>query len=64
MAFSMRLSCMGKDGSDLLRMEFDWWNISALGKHVKLTWTSANDTSSYGGEDADISADALRIIHE
>ncbi len=65
MAHGLRLSGIGRsNGKELFRIEPNWWNISDLGKLVKLNWAKTNETGSYSDEDADVSIDEARILHE
>lgn len=65
MAYSLRLSGFGKqNGKTLFVIEPNWWSISDLKKIVTINWVRTNATGSYSDDDADISADELRILHE
>ena len=64
MAYSIRLTGVGKDGSTLLHIEPHWWEINELGKNVKLTWIKSMNADVYNDDDADISPDELRILHK
>ena len=64
MAYSIRLEGMGADGSTVFSIGPYWWKISDLGKNIKINWVSSNDTGSYSDEDADISINEARILHE
>ena len=65
MAYSLRLSGIGKqDGKELFRMEPAWWEISEVRKLVTVNWVKTNETGSYSDEDADISLDVARRLHE
>jgi hypothetical protein len=65
MAYSLRLSGIGKEkGKELFCIEPTWWKISELAKLVKIHWVTTNETGSYSDDDADISADEFRILHE
>ena len=64
MAYGLRLSGIGKDGSELFSIEPTWWPISELTKHIAINWITTNETGSYTDDDADISADETRVLHE
>ncbi len=65
MAHDLQLSGIGRaNGKAPFRIESNWWTISDLGKLVKLNWVKSNKTGSYSDDDADISADEVRILHE
>jgi hypothetical protein len=64
MAYSIRIHGLGRDGTELLQMEPHWWEISKLSENVQFKWIESNDTGSYSDDDADISIDEARILHE
>lgn len=64
MAFSIRLTGIAKDGSELFCIEPHWWSIAELHKNIKPKWTVTNDTGSYEDQDTDISIEEARILHE
>ena len=65
MAYSLRLSGFGKNGGkELFRIEPAWWPISEVRGLVQLDWVRTNETGSYFDEDADISLDVARKLHE
>lgn len=65
MAYGLRLSGIEKaKGKVLFLIEPNWWTISELGKLVNLNWVKTNKTGSYSDNDADISLDEVRILHE
>lgn len=65
MAKSIRFSGFSKsDGSRLFSIEPDWWSVTNLQKSVKLNWASSNVTGSYRDDDADISVEEARVLHE
>ena len=64
MAYSLRITGIGTDGTETLRMEPHWWDISKLGEHVKLRWVTTNATGSYSDDAADVAAGDCRKLHE
>ena len=64
MAFSVRIEGIDAHGSRAFSIEPHWWKIPELGKNVKFNWIRSNDTGSYLDNDADISIDEARILHE
>lgn len=65
MATSIRLTGFSKkDGSQLLCIEPCWWVIGELNQNVKMNWVESNDTGSYRDDDADISVEEARTLHE
>ncbi len=63
MAYGIRFSGIGNDGKELLSIEPRWWAISKIKDLVKLEWIRTNDTGSYTDDDADLSIDAARTLH-
>lgn len=63
MAYSIRFTGIGKDGKELLLIEPRWWVISKIKDVVELEWITTNDTGSYTDDDADLSIDAARTLH-
>jgi hypothetical protein len=64
MAYSLRLTGIGTDGTELLRIEPHWWEISKLGEKVRIDWVTTNETGSFTDDDAEISVDEGRILHK
>lgn len=63
MAQGIRLTGIGRDGSILLHMEPDSWDVAFL-QQSRSDWVISNDTGSYVDQDADLSPEELRILYE
>jgi len=65
MAYGLRLSGIGKNESkELFQIEPTYWTISEVRRLVTLNWVRTNETGSYSDDDADISIDEARKLHE
>lgn len=65
MASSIMFSGISKsDGTELFRIEPDWWVPSEIGRNVRLKWIRTNDAGSYSDSNANVSIDEARTLHE
>ena len=64
MAYSIRFSGIGKDGKKTFWIEPHWWVISEMTRAITPNWVVSNKTGSYQDEDADISLDEARKLHQ
>jgi hypothetical protein len=64
-AYSVRFTGISKkDGSKLLRIEPSWWRVGEVTKLLDCDWVVSNRTGSYFDDDADISFDQARALHQ
>jgi hypothetical protein len=64
MAFDILFQGIGRDGNARLTLEPHWWDIGDVRLRFKDRWVVTNETGSYMDEDADITLEEARALHE